>query len=207
MWNFGAFGKRFFRLSLRGFFFVNEWFGVLELMSVSSVMDFIFRISQSKPSSCSHLPQARGFTLSTSRHAKTDEIIDLTHCRLEKLINIFKVWFFKYISKININLVIVENECNFWRFYGWKVNIRWGNGLVPSGTKPLSQPILTKIFNSLWRHWAIMKLLSFTWNSNWFLLLCFDDFILLKLKWNKSFNCRCISMGSQWNNYKFQHQK
>ena len=34
----------------------------------------------------------------------------------------------------------------------WKVNIGSGNGLVPSGNKPLPEPILTQIFVAIWRH-------------------------------------------------------
>ena len=32
------------------------------------------------------------------------------------------------------------------------VNIGSGNGLVPSGNKPLPEPVLTKISNAIWRH-------------------------------------------------------
>ena len=35
-----------------------------------------------------------------------------------------------------------------------KVNIDSGEGLVPSGNKPLSEPILTKISDTIWRYWA-----------------------------------------------------
>ena len=33
-----------------------------------------------------------------------------------------------------------------------KVDIGSGNGLVPSGNKPLPEPVLTKISNAIWRH-------------------------------------------------------
>ena len=32
------------------------------------------------------------------------------------------------------------------------VNIGSGKGLVPSGNKPLPEPVLTKIGNAIWRH-------------------------------------------------------
>ena len=32
------------------------------------------------------------------------------------------------------------------------VNIRSGDGLVPSGNKPLPEPILTKIYVAKWHH-------------------------------------------------------
>ena len=34
--------------------------------------------------------------------------------------------------------------------YWWKVNIGSGNGLVPSGNKPLPEPVFTKISNAMW---------------------------------------------------------
>ena len=33
----------------------------------------------------------------------------------------------------------------------WKVNIGSGNGLVPSGNKPLPEPVLTQIYVTTWR--------------------------------------------------------
>ena len=41
--------------------------------------------------------------------------------------------------------------------YWWKGNIGAGNGLVPSGNKPLPEPVLTKISNAIWRHYAPMS--------------------------------------------------
>ena len=34
----------------------------------------------------------------------------------------------------------------------WSVNIGSGNGLVPSGTKPLPEPVLTQISIAIWHH-------------------------------------------------------
>ena len=34
----------------------------------------------------------------------------------------------------------------------WSVNIGSGNGLVPSGNKPLPEPMLTQISVTIWRH-------------------------------------------------------
>ena len=34
----------------------------------------------------------------------------------------------------------------------WSVSIGSGNGLVPSGNKPLPEPMLTQIFVTIWRH-------------------------------------------------------
>ena len=33
-----------------------------------------------------------------------------------------------------------------------KINIGSGYGLVPSGSKPLPEPMLTQIYIALWRH-------------------------------------------------------
>ena len=35
--------------------------------------------------------------------------------------------------------------------YWWQVNIGSGNGLVPSGNKPLPEPMLTQIYVAIWR--------------------------------------------------------
>ena len=34
---------------------------------------------------------------------------------------------------------------------GWLVNIGSANGSVPSGNMPLTEPVLTKISNAIWR--------------------------------------------------------
>ena len=39
----------------------------------------------------------------------------------------------------------------------WLVNIGSGNGLVPSGNKSLTEPMLTQISVAIWRHWATMS--------------------------------------------------
>ena len=41
--------------------------------------------------------------------------------------------------------------------YSWEVNIGLGNGLVPSGNKPLPEPMLTQISVAIWRHEATMS--------------------------------------------------
>ena len=35
-----------------------------------------------------------------------------------------------------------------------------GNDMVPSGNKPLSEPILTQFYVVIWRHWATMCLIT-----------------------------------------------
>ena len=43
-------------------------------------------------------------------------------------------------------------QMNVTRPYWWWVNIGSGNGLVPSGNKPLPEPMLTQIYVAKWRH-------------------------------------------------------
>ena len=45
-----------------------------------------------------------------------------------------------------------DPQVNATRPYWWLVNIGSGNGLVPSGNKPLSEPMLTQIYVAKWRH-------------------------------------------------------
>ena len=43
-------------------------------------------------------------------------------------------------------------QVNAARPYWWLVNIGSGNGMVPSGSKPLPEPMLTRIYVNTWRH-------------------------------------------------------
>ena len=47
-------------------------------------------------------------------------------------------------------VILLTGEC--YRTPLWWINIGSGNGLVPSGSKPLPVPILTKINATIWRH-------------------------------------------------------
>ena len=47
-----------------------------------------------------------------------------------------------------------------------KSNIGLGNGLVPSGTKPLPKPMLTQIYITIWHHLATMR-----WKVNFIIQL------------------------------------
>ena len=53
--------------------------------------------------------------------------------------------------------------------YWWWVNIGSGNGSVPSGNKPLPDPMLIQIFNTIWHHEATISL---WWNNISFTLSC-----------------------------------
>ena len=41
--------------------------------------------------------------------------------------------------------------------YWWKVKTDSGNALVPSGNKPLPEPMLTQIYVAIWHHQATMS--------------------------------------------------
>ena len=41
--------------------------------------------------------------------------------------------------------------------YWWLIFIGTGNGLVPSGNTPLAGPMLTKIHEAIWSHYAMMS--------------------------------------------------
>ena len=43
-------------------------------------------------------------------------------------------------------------QVNATKLQWWDVNIGSGNGLVPSGNKPLPDPVLTKTLVAIWRH-------------------------------------------------------
>ena len=43
--------------------------------------------------------------------------------------------------------------------YHKAINIGSGNGLLLSGNKPLSEPMLTQIFVAIWRHQATVGLI------------------------------------------------
>ena len=39
-----------------------------------------------------------------------------------------------------------------WIPHWWLANSGWGNGLVPSGNKPLAEPMPTQCYVAIWRH-------------------------------------------------------
>ena len=72
-----------------------------------------------------------------------------------------EMWFFKVILKMlifSLALILGFSKSSDDNYLRWMpedftdVNIGSGNGLVPSGNKPLSEPVLTKISNAIWRH-------------------------------------------------------
>ena len=75
--------------------------------------------------------------------------------------------------------------------YQWCVKIGSGNGLLPSGNKPLAEPVSTQIFVTIWHHKATiithliiftLPLHSFIWYIGWIwmapnciVLICFFE--------------------------------
>ena len=66
-------------------------------------------------------------------------------CSKIKLVD-FKATSMTYIWSFSCEIV------NVTRPRWWLVNIISGNGLVPSGNKPLPEPMLTQIYVAIWRH-------------------------------------------------------
>ena len=56
----------------------------------------------------------------------------------------------KYLKYFLCNCYQVNDTTTHWSL----VNIGSGNGLVPSGNKPLPEPVLTQISATIWRHRA-----------------------------------------------------
>ena len=64
----------------------------------------------------------------------------------------------------SLRMVMLSDECHkTW----WLVNIGSGNGLVQSGNKLLTEPVLSKIPNAIWRHKAPMSK-NLEWNKIWY---------------------------------------
>ena len=59
----------------------------------------------------------------------------------------FSEWWLRY-------LLWNRPQMNSTRPYWWLVNIGSGNGVVPSGTKPLPEKNLTEISVGIWRQWV-----------------------------------------------------
>ena len=87
---------------------------------------------------------------------------------------------------------------NATRPYWWSVNIGSGNGLVPSGNKPLPEPMLTKIFvdhmvslgpNELKQcqsiiNWTIGNKLQWNFNRNQYIFIPENVYLkMLSVKW------------------------
>ena len=64
----------------------------------------------------------------------------------------FRHVIFKQILVIDGWGISCEIALNVTGLHWWSVNIGSGNGLVPSGNKPLPEPMLIKISNAIWRH-------------------------------------------------------
>ena len=80
--------------------------------------------------------------------------------KLNYLIDPWEILLNFSISYFCNNVINLWMGCLIWnspqvvvtRLYWWLVNIGSGNGLVPSGNKPLPEPMLSKITVAIWRH-------------------------------------------------------
>ena len=57
----------------------------------------------------------------------------------------FSDWWLRHLLWNCPNMIVTG-------LHWWSVNIGSGNGLVPSGNKPLPEPMLTQISVAIWRH-------------------------------------------------------
>ena len=74
----------------------------------------------------------------------------LTHWPLGNLGVILKIQFsILFLWRVSaVLLMLIPSGESYW----WWINISSGNGLVPSGNKPLPEPMLTQISVAIWRH-------------------------------------------------------
>ena len=81
-------------------------------------------------------------------------VLSLTHCSLGYVAVVSKCnfqtklgdWYLEYSSEYNLRMNAQVS-----------VNTGSGNGLVPSGNKPLPEPMLTQIYVTIWHHQATMS--------------------------------------------------
>ena len=108
------------------------------------------------------------------------DMVDPTQWGLNKMAHILQTTFWNEFSSM-------KNQV-FWIKFHWTVfqwvwltmsTFRSGNGLEPSGNKPLSDPMLSKFFYSLWCHYASMS---------WYVLIALEG------EFNQSKVGRCQGM-------------
>ena len=61
-----------------------------------------------------------------------------------------KLAIFKLKSRIDFLSIFCEIALRRMHWF----NIGSGNGLLPSGNKPLTEPVLTQIYGAIWLHYA-----------------------------------------------------
>ena len=83
------------------------------------------------------------------------------------IIMVLTHWFLEDLDKknrwaISSQLYWLMPEVSLWNCsqmnvtgpHSWLVNIGSGNDLLPSGNKPLPEPVLTEIYIAIWHHWV-----------------------------------------------------
>ena len=83
-------------------------------------------------------------------------------------------------------------------YFSWHVNIGSGNGLVPSGNKPLPPPMLTQIYVTIWPQWVISGVNNPIYSFLFFFFLLkklamMTDIIIIIIL--SQFNHTCIYFG------------
>ena len=80
------------------------------------------------------------------------------------LIQSFSNW---YQGWIHMSISCETAAGNVTWAHWWLVNIDSGNGLWPSGNKPLPEPMLTQIYHAIWHHLAPMSLSPSSTRMQW----------------------------------------
>ena len=111
---------------------------------------------------------------------------DLTHWDRDKMAGTLQTTFWQ-ASVESLSQILLN--CHWNVFQSMVSNIGWGNGLVPSGNKPLPETLLTQIYDTIWhryittsqyvnrltiirQHWnqlryTLLFSLSYTWARTW----------------------------------------
>ena len=81
----------------------------------------------------------------------------ITHWNLGDVAIIMYLWFSYAFSNQSLEYFQLNSPCmNSTEPERWWISIGAGNGLVLSGTNPLNAPILSKINNAKWHHYALL---------------------------------------------------
>ena len=80
-------------------------------------------------------------------HWPMGDVVVIWNVQFSNAIELFSDWYLEHFNWIC-------HQVNATGPYRWFVNIGCGNGLVPSGIKPLPRPVLTQIYVAIWCHQA-----------------------------------------------------
>ena len=88
--------------------------------------------------------------------SKQPEHHPLAQTKYDTFVMFVYCWEYILASDILKNILWNCPHVNAAGKFGWQVNIESVNGMVPDGTKQLSEPMLTKLSSSIWCHQGTM---------------------------------------------------